>query len=119
PRAIDVLVIDGRVTLTGPVRSKELDGLLRAIRSIPGVREVVNQLEPHDRGDQHPALQGGRDILMNGHGIQGRSAIGVIAGMMGLVAAVVGTRAMTRRKSVDVPRGASVILRGAAHGGMS
>jgi hypothetical protein len=56
--SIDVQVAQGDVTLRGPVLDIEVDGLLHAVRAVPGVRGVVNQLQPHPRPGNIPGLQG-------------------------------------------------------------
>jgi osmotically-inducible protein OsmY len=56
--SIDVQVAQGEVTLRGPVLDAEVEGLLRAVRRTPGVRGVVNLLEPHPRPGSVPGLQG-------------------------------------------------------------
>ncbi len=56
--SIDVQAVQGEVTLRGPVLDTEIDGLLHAVRAVPGVRGVVNQLEPHSRPGNIPGLQG-------------------------------------------------------------
>lgn len=58
PRAVDVTVRDGRVTLQGPVLEHELKDLLRAVERVRGVSEVVNELEVHREPDNVPSLQG-------------------------------------------------------------
>ena len=55
--SIDVQVVQGEVTLRGPVLDTELEGLLHAVRAVPGVRGVANQLEPHPRPGNVPGLQ--------------------------------------------------------------
>ena len=55
--SIDVQVAAGEVTLRGPVLDTEIEALLRAVRAVPGVRGVVNQLEPHPRPGNIPGLQ--------------------------------------------------------------
>lgn len=60
PRAIDVTVNQGHVTLTGPILAHEADGLLAALRAVPGVKSVNNQLETHQQAGNISALQGGR-----------------------------------------------------------
>ena len=57
PRAIDVLSINGDVTLRGPLLARDLDAVLAAIAAVRGVRSVVNQLEVHASGDRVPSLQ--------------------------------------------------------------
>jgi hypothetical protein len=58
PRAIEVMVHDGHVTLSGPVFASEMSRCLSFVRSIPGVKSVGNQLTGHESADGIPALQG-------------------------------------------------------------
>lgn len=48
----------GRVILEGDVLTRELDYLLRTVRAVTGVREVINRLEAHDEPNV-ASLQGG------------------------------------------------------------
>jgi uncharacterized membrane protein len=59
PHAIDVDASDGVVTLRGPILQAEVPQLLSVVERIPGVREVVNNLEVHEEAGNIPALQGG------------------------------------------------------------
>jgi len=77
PHAIEVSVRDGRVTLRGPVLSRELQNLLRCMDAIPGVRGVDNQLEVHTRADI-AALQGGSCRLATGWPPAARMIAGAI-----------------------------------------
>ena len=56
--AIETHVSDGRVTLRGPVLGEEVERLMRRVRGVRGVEEVVSQLEVHDEPGNVPALQG-------------------------------------------------------------
>jgi hypothetical protein len=56
--AIDAAVIEGQVSLHGPVLAGDVDRLVRRVRSVPGVREVINQLDVHDEPGGVPGLQG-------------------------------------------------------------
>ena len=56
--ALDMLVHAGRVVLRGPVLAQEADFVMRAVRRVPGVHDVVDRMERHDRDDGIPALQG-------------------------------------------------------------
>jgi hypothetical protein len=56
--AIEALVFQGQVTLRGPVLADEVDRLVRRVRSVPGVRDVVDQLDVHDEPGGVPGLQG-------------------------------------------------------------
>jgi len=59
PHAIDASVRDGDVTLAGPILAFEAPGLLRAVKSVPGVRGVDNRLELHQEPGNVSSLQGG------------------------------------------------------------
>lgn len=54
PRAIDVEACDGTVRVCGPILTHEVSSLLRAVASVPGVRNVDNQLQPHDQPGNIP-----------------------------------------------------------------
>jgi hypothetical protein len=58
PHAIDVEVEDGDVTLRGVILSAEINGVLATTAAMRGVRNVLNELEPHDSSDSIPSLQG-------------------------------------------------------------
>jgi len=60
-RSIEVVARGGRVTLRGPILAHEVDNLMRAVASIPGVAGVEDSLEVHERPGEMPALEGGRD----------------------------------------------------------
>jgi uncharacterized membrane protein len=59
PHAIDVSAANGSVTLEGAVLRDELEALLHAVKSVPGVTGVVNKLEAHEDAEKIPGLQGG------------------------------------------------------------
>jgi uncharacterized membrane protein len=59
PRAIEVKAAGGVVTLRGPVLQAEVNGLLRGVERVRGVREVVSELEMYKQAGTVPALQGG------------------------------------------------------------
>jgi BON domain len=58
--AIEASVVDGTVTLRGPVRADDSDRLVRRVRSVRGVREVIDQLDVHDAPEGVPGLGGHR-----------------------------------------------------------
>jgi BON domain-containing protein len=60
PHAIEVSADQGRVTLRGPILTREADHLVRAVERIDGVQQVVDHLERHEQAGNIPALQGGR-----------------------------------------------------------
>lgn len=49
PDAIRVRASHGRVTLRGDVAAEDEHRLLTAVYSVPGVREILNRLDPHPR----------------------------------------------------------------------
>jgi uncharacterized membrane protein len=59
PRSIGVQASDGRVSLAGHILSREAPALLTHIRRVPGVRQVEDALERHDKASGVPGLQGG------------------------------------------------------------
>jgi hypothetical protein len=59
PHAIRVEASGDNVTLRGPVLRAEVEPLLKAVRRVPGVRQVISELEEHEQPGNIPALQGG------------------------------------------------------------
>jgi hypothetical protein len=57
PSSINVEARGGRVTLTGPVLTDEVQQLINAVRSVRGVYDVEDRLEVHEKGDNVPGLQ--------------------------------------------------------------
>lgn len=58
PAALEVSAQDGLVTLRGPILVSEVDHALMAVRLIPGVTDVDNQLDAYETPDGVPGLQG-------------------------------------------------------------
>ena len=58
PSSIVVSAECQRVTLSGPVLQEEVDDLLDEVSSVPGVKEVRNLLQVHERAGDTPGLQG-------------------------------------------------------------
>ncbi len=56
--AVKVNVIDGNVTLSGPILRREVNQVLACARTVSGVKKLVNKLEPHERAGNIPELQG-------------------------------------------------------------
>lgn len=57
-KSIAVEARSGVVTLSGPILEDEVHAVLNCVRSVRGVRDVINRLNPH-RGPEHvPGLQG-------------------------------------------------------------
>lgn len=66
PSAIAVQVVDGRVTLTGPMLAHEADAVLGRVRKVRGVQDIESHLELHEKGEGIPALQGGEKTPRGG-----------------------------------------------------
>lgn len=66
PGSIHVDAYNGTVVLSGPVLADEVDNLIATVRAVRGVREVENQLEPHDQPGDVPGLQGGKSMGRRG-----------------------------------------------------
>jgi osmotically-inducible protein OsmY len=58
PGAVEVKAENGRVTLSGSVLADELAEVLSAVRAVPGVKIVDNQLQVHQEAGNIPDLQG-------------------------------------------------------------
>lgn len=62
PKAIAVTCRQGRVGLSGPILSDEVDDLIAAVAHVRGVQSVEDRLEPHGWPNDVPALQGGKTV---------------------------------------------------------
>jgi uncharacterized membrane protein len=58
PGAVNVRVVDGSVTLTGPILADEVEAVRSAVHQVEGVQAVDDQLEVHETAGAIPALQG-------------------------------------------------------------
>jgi uncharacterized membrane protein len=81
---VHVYVREGEVTLSGPVLASEKDALLKAVRSVPGVRALNDHLTEHAHPDGIPALQGHpeRTSAALGHWPPGLRALATAGGGM-------------------------------------
>ena len=57
PSLIAVTANNGVVTLAGPILRHEEDRLLTAVFNVPGVTEIINQLQSFDTEDQMPQVR--------------------------------------------------------------
>jgi osmotically-inducible protein OsmY len=58
PSSIGVSADHGRITLTGPILTREVDSLIDGVESIRGVADVINRLQVHEQPGDVPGLQG-------------------------------------------------------------
>ncbi len=114
PRAIEVLAQDGSVVLLGAVLADEFRGLLSAVESIQGVREVHHELEVHESGANVPSLQGdGRrpssqfEMMQSNWSPAFRHlSAGVACGLL-----VFGFRGKMTRRAITLPTASLLLLR--------
>jgi hypothetical protein len=59
-RSIETFVVDGVVTLHGPVLADDVARVVRRVGQVPGVRAVENRLDVHAEPGDVPGLQGAR-----------------------------------------------------------
>jgi uncharacterized membrane protein len=59
PHAIEVSASGGDVALSGPILAHEVPQLLKAVKAVPGVGRVANQLAAHKESGNISSLQGG------------------------------------------------------------
>lgn len=59
PHAVHVNVHEGKISLSGLVLVNELEELISALQSIPGVESIENRLEIHKAEEKIPSLQAG------------------------------------------------------------
>jgi hypothetical protein len=98
PRAIDVSVRDGAVTLGGHVLTAESQDAQAAVRRVRGVRDVVNLLAEHDEPGSEPSLQGGRTMHRRSAG-RWVPATRLLTGAGSIVFAAYGLRHLTKAGS--------------------
>jgi uncharacterized membrane protein len=105
PHAIETWAHGGTITLRGPVLADEVERVVRAVASVPGVKGVVNELDVYDEPGHIPGLQGQPapqegefELLQENWSPAVRLGAAAVGGMMGLYGAgrrgVVGRLAM-------------------------
>jgi uncharacterized membrane protein len=118
PRAIEVYVDQGRVTLAGAVLSREVGRLLDYVRNVRGVHTVDNRLESHDHPDV-PSLQDGnmREGLRFDHG-DWSPATRLLSSLAGGALMAYGIRRRGLAGAALGMMGAGLITRGATNKGL-
>jgi len=101
PRAVDVFVWNGSVTLRGLILAAEVTDVVEAVTAVPGVTNVINELEPHVDSDGIPSLQGnGRRTGWNLSPRRWSPITRTLVGA-GIVAGVIAAR-RSRRRSDEI-----------------
>ncbi len=118
--AIEAGVVDGRVSLRGPVLADDVDRLVRRVRSVPGVREVINQLDIHDEPSGVPGLQGRRRPPRGGEVFElpqtNRSpSARLFAGLAGAAMALWGVRRLDLPGILLTVGGVALLVRGVSN----
>ena len=133
PRAVAVSARGGRVTLSGPILAAERDRTRAWVAAVPGVTDVEDRLQAHERPDGVPALQGGvprrvRWALMQANwspatrflvgtaglglaatGLAARGALGAVSGLAGLGLLARGLTNLETRRLLGLGRGCPAV----------
>ena len=115
PSSIEVKVQAAKVTLSGPILSRELDRLLRQISSMRHVSEVENNLEVHETAESVPGLQGQSaqrkgqvpDLLQANWSPTSRFVAGTLGGSLALY----GARKLSLFGTAVASLGAAIVAR--------
>lgn len=95
PGALFVMVMDGRVTLSGDVLAGEVEKLLKGVARVRGVESVENKLRVHETPGTIPALQGQPRLPQDRSELMQENwtpALRLLAGTLGGVMALSGMR---------------------------
>jgi uncharacterized membrane protein len=118
--AIDVAVDGAVATLRGPILAREVDEAIRAVRHVPGIHDVIDELDRHTTAE-HPSLVSERVRVRRERwtpSARGFALIGgaglvtfglVRRGLVGALAAAAGT-GLAARGAFDQPLGRLVRL---------
>jgi uncharacterized membrane protein len=117
PGAIDVQVLDGRVTLVGPILAREAQKVIRKAGRVPGVRGLDDGLDRHATAENVPALQGGRRREARFEYLQQNWAPAprLFAGLLGLGLSGVGLRMGGLAGGLATGTGGTLFLRAATN----
>ena len=118
PHAIEVTSSGGHVALLGPILSYEVRPLLRAVRRVPGVRAVSDQLTVYNEPGNVSSLQGGEprtgerfELLQENWSPAAR----LIAGGVGAALMLTATRARGGMGALLGVSGSALLARAAAN----
>jgi uncharacterized membrane protein len=105
PGAVDVSASGGTTTLRGPVLKYEADRVVKAVRKVPGVRNVVDSLERYAQRGHVSSLQGGRPRAQHIDMLQQHWAPATRA-VVGSGGALLAARGLLRRSPLALLAGA-------------
>lgn len=57
-KSIDVTAENGVITLSGPILAHEVDHLIKRVKKVEGVKDIINNLDVHETADGISGLQG-------------------------------------------------------------
>ena len=82
--ALALDVSRGVVTVSGPILRNEMRRTLKALKRVPGVRRVVNALEPHPDPHRMPGVRDHRLAWVADRGTNGRRVAVALASVAGI-----------------------------------
>jgi uncharacterized membrane protein len=117
PGALEITCTDQVVHVGGDILSEEVKHVLHGIRSVRGVKDVVNELRVHESADSVPALQGeGRwrrtappEYLQGNWSPAPRVVAGAVG--FGLIASTLGASRLNASTATLGLAGAAILLR--------
>lgn len=119
PHAVEVKVVSGRVSLSGPILADEVQRLLRRVAAVRGVQGVDNQLEVHQEPGNVPGLQGALTRANRGHleymQANWSPAARLAAGAAGAAAGLYGLRRQGLLSKVLAASGLALLTRAATN----
>jgi len=108
PHAVSVVVRNGNAELSGPVLEREKKALLRAVRTVPGVKDISDKLQSHKHVASIPSLQGGSGRVEMRSGFMRDNWAPAIRGAAVLGGGLLGAVGLARRN----PAGTALAMAG-------
>jgi uncharacterized membrane protein len=115
PRAIEVSVENGQVTLRGPIRAQEVEALLSHVEHVRGVTSVKNDLDIHESTAGIPALQGASRAPRQGQQAHWSSTARFTAGTAGGAMVLYGLWRKNALTAVGGLAGSALVARAASN----
>lgn len=118
PRAIKVSAQHGCVSLHGPILAHEKEQLLDCVKSVAGVSEIEDKLEPHESAAGIPSLQGEGKIRRAASGVMQDTwspALRAVAAVGGGALSLYGLTRRTPASMAAAALGVGLLTRGLAN----